>query len=451
MRFFLIILINCFLSSHLAANPSDKAAVMDVFSESSIVADLFPSFLKNLGDIDETSFIYPERIANQIIAMHQGFPDSHFSIFTEKGTFRVSQASHYLIHNENLSGDQAAFLSSKGRYHPSQNWYYYQSTFSPDTLIEQGEAIGISLEKLRQPDVADSNSFDFTISDRVLTVKIPIMPGSLSDRHKRLLVQLEKTQEYDGIIFDLRGNPGGSDALFFEISQIVRPKHYLANQSYETRWIRSITSQEGFVKTIQEIVDRYPDGNFELILKKHQNILKEMRETNFQRTVEVNDWSSQLVSSKSFSPSKIALLVDASCASACELFVGMMQNDPNVQIIGTPTKGRFKYGNASTFSFLSGKIKIRPTTIANVFRTEGDEIWGFTPNLFIVNTEDQEAAARRWATGHINSDEFVHMNAISFRNDFKVDSSQQDPRLSRDFLQDYWFIKHQVELLSIQH
>lgn len=215
----------------------------------------------------------------------------------------------------------------------------------------------------------------------------------MGKKEKKLLKLLSENKK-KGIIFDLRGTPGGSDSLLFSLASTLRPSSYLKNQTYRTHQVLSIKSTEGFVKTLRDIHKKYPKANYGKILKKFEKKLDVMKKQNFQKKVEVKDWTNELVSKKEFLPAKVAILVDEGCASACELFVALFHKDPNVRVIGTPTKGRFLYGNPSEFDL--GTYKIRPTNMYNDFQFSAKELFGFTPDIISLNKVEQEKFAEQW-------------------------------------------------------
>lgn len=386
----LITLITCW------ANASDKNKLVSIFEQASIVAEENPEFLSRLKNLPDELFNSEAKLAKKIIDIHQDYPDSHFAIKTERVTYRVQQARFFTILNIHLTKEQKVFLNSKGRILKSVEnnmSMTLQSNWRATPLIEDARDLGINLQLRPKTEVA-ADSFAFNSYGNWIYIRIPQMIP-LQEEHKRLIELLKKRHTYRGVVIDLRGNPGGDDGLMFELGKVLRPKSFSKHQSYEYRRIRSIKSQEGLVRRLKQLVRTYPE--YEPILQKHQNELEEMRSDNFSRTIQADRFSGELAASKEFIPPNISIIVDNACASACELFVGLFSNDPNVLTIGEPTKGRFKFGNSGVFELPNLDMKFYIPSFANLLYHTGDEIFGFHPNRITFDRNVQDRLAENWA------------------------------------------------------
>jgi C-terminal processing protease CtpA/Prc len=95
--------------------------------------------------------------------------------------------------------------------------------------------------------------------------------------------------------------------------------------------------------------------------------------------------------------SRAVFLVDAGCASACEMMIAMVRQIPGALVVGTNTHGGMSVGELAIF-------RLRHSGIAITFGTRAfgdplgdfDESRGFLPDLWIGD-DDPLATAKRLA------------------------------------------------------
>lgn len=378
-------LVLSFLVSFSACAHSERIKMNNklykVFEETSIVANLNPSFLKKLH--------YAQVTIEDVLNTHSKYPDSHFTIYEREGKKRrISHPTLILVPNSFNFNLIKGFEYEKYKYNDS----FLVKIIAQRSDLERISNIVTFLTKSPQKD--PNADIHIEINNKTLYAEIPKFAGTNGEAEKKLLELLEKKKDFKGYILDLRGNSGGSDGLIFDIASILRPQSFIKYQEYKTQQLESIMSVQGFVRNLEEIVTKYPNANYEPLLNKFRKKLEQMILENFKKKIVVQDWSKELTSKKNFSPLPISILVDDGCASACELFVAVFHKDPNVKVIGIPTMGRFLYGNP-TIQEVNDLI-LKPTNIYNDFKYTARELFGFKPDIVELNLDKQMEKAQEW-------------------------------------------------------
>jgi hypothetical protein len=375
----------------------DRTELIRIFREASVVANEFPDLLASLNRLPDEAFTTPEKLAQAILDVHKPYPDSHFSVSIEDAYYRLSEPNMYKVNQPHLSKDQRKFLKANGQLNRchSKLCFVLQSQHEPEALIADAHAHHLPISLVPKPPIA-SDQFDYSLDGQIVAIRIPMMTPP-ADEHFKLIKLLKRRNLYTGVMLDLRGNPGGDDWFMYNLAQALRPNSFIINQSYRYRWVRSIAAQEGFVLRLRKLVQTYPE--YEPVLRKHEEILADMRSSGFRRTIEERDMSVDLVADSHFAPPRISIIVDKSCASACELVVGAFISDPNVVVIGQPTRGRFKYGNGGLFQLPISGIELSLPSFGNFLSSrEGKEFFGFIPDIVALSNDEQDSLAYAWAS-----------------------------------------------------
>jgi Peptidase family S41 len=194
------------------------------------------------------------------------------------------------------------------------------------------------------------------------------MPSFLTEYKQPLdsiiVSNADKIKKADHLIIDVRDNLGGSRRVYSEVLKYLYTKPIFI----ESAWFLSTPE---IIKAAKRNMASYPQGSSlnnyykERIARKEQNLGHLYYDTVFQK------------------PSRISILVNRRCGSACELFLISAKQSEKVTIFGESSNGAIDRGDAYIFdcgcSNLSVSIPVSKR-IPEVYKMAIDNI-GIPPDV----------------------------------------------------------------------
>ena len=183
------------------------------------------------------------------------------------------------------------------------------------------------------------------LDDKNTLFSIPSFSSSTRSEFKKLLRENKKLlNNTTNLIFDIRGNGGGSGSIYFDIMKFYaqRPK----------------PSKQGLV-----LASRYNHSYFEQMasrgMKKLYGSVADRIEDNMGKIVKGPNFAERKFPKPKSKIKNVIMLTDGACMSAAESFIlhSKIVSD-NKKVFGSPTKGGIDYTSVNVLKIKSGKQNI---------------------------------------------------------------------------------------------
>lgn len=170
-------------------------------------------------------------------------------------------------------------------------------------------------------------------------------PGSLVTHSKVQDEFISRVKETDkNLVIDLRGNPGGENYFGFALARALYTKDQKIPVATKLQ-VHSPLQRIGFGLTLLTF-------GHELAETAWSEVTREVEKLSFSEMLryEIRKETEELIGERPAPfKSKVVLITDGGCISACETVVEKLSFLPNVKRVGANTAGGIHYSNAMTF------------------------------------------------------------------------------------------------------
>lgn len=201
---------------------------------------------------------------------------------------------------------------------------------------------------------------------RVAVLAITAFPASTSPEWNGFTEALEQLKAADGVVVDMRGNGGGDDSRGFELAEL------LTNAPAHTDQVRQHRLQSP--QAYQMVLNLYAvmgDGH------QPPDHLREQFDANLRAQQEVRtgqrpmwateDLANHIPPGPNAYAQKVALLVDAGCASSCESTLEALRHAPLAQSFGQRTGGFIHFGDVGMVVLPHSRVVLHVPTTYNEY------------------------------------------------------------------------------------
>jgi len=178
------------------------------------------------------------------------------------------------------------------------------------------------------------------------------------------------------LIIDMRNNPGGDDVFADKLVEAIFTPSQDVPKSYRYE-VESLFKSIGMCISIHIMGYHAAQEYCNLVRQNVTGVpFNELIGFQMQKTVE-----ELFGQRKSSYKSKIAVLIDSGCASACETTVEKLSSHPNVTIYGQNTAGALHFANAITVMLPNSGIVAKIPTLLHQYDNDAPEGVGYSPDV----------------------------------------------------------------------
>lgn len=241
----------------------------------------------------------------------------------------------------------------------------------------------------KDTEFGDENFKDIELKDlvegKIGYIYIPQMNsanGSIDDDMKKISSYLEKIQDYQSLVINIRGNPGGNDEYWTKLVSLI------ADKDYKCKGYRLFRNNSDVIDNYTKVRNVKLNDISELPKDVFDNAPKEV--TNMFTHFEYNE---EIVEGKSKTPfkGKVYLFVDDLVFSGAESFSIFCKEQNFATIIGTKTMGDGYVYDPVLFKLNNSGLIVRMAS--TMYLTESgicDEEEKVTPDIDIKNTKGDD-------------------------------------------------------------
>lgn len=233
-----------------------------------------------------------------------------------------------------------------------------------------------------KPNKANVKASEEFAKEKVLDLKgfIYFKPGDLRDTiSKPQMDFVEFVRDNDkNLVIDMRGNPGGDDPFIDLLTETLFSQTQTVPKSYRYE-VDSLFKRAGLCISLK--VMGYSSAN-----QYCDNIKSEIQGKTLEDVMSfsiVESGEEFFGRRKTDYQSKIKLLIDSGCASACETLVERLSWHPQVQVIGQNTAGALHFSNAIQIMLPNSGIIASIPTLLHTYENDAPEGVGYAPDIYL--------------------------------------------------------------------
>ncbi len=239
---------------------------------------------------------------------------------------------------------------------------------------------------------------------RLLRVSIQAFPPEKAPVWDGFTQALEARASVDAVVVDLRGNGGGDDSRGYELASALLDGPVEGNV-VRTHYRQTPETLTLLLNTIDRTA-RQPDGQLAPYRTEMYRRIETWRNDAIQANgnnwpeykVEVHPPYTPTPGPRSFT-GRIAVLVDAGCASSCESTLEVLRRHPNTRVYGERTGGYIHFGDVGSLTLANTGIRLGIPTKYQEY--PGGVLYdkvGFEPDVTVSPGDDAWDAALAWLT-----------------------------------------------------
>jgi hypothetical protein len=198
-------------------------------------------------------------------------------------------------------------------------------------------------------------------------------PGSLISFSKSQKSLINKVKSIDkNLVIDLRGNPGGENFFGFSLASALYMKGAKIPVAKRIQ-VHSVFQRIGFGVTLMMLGHEAAEDFW-------RSVKNEVRGKMFEQILPYELKTEQeIVIGERLTPfrSKVVLLTDGGCISACETIVEKLANLPNVRRLGANTAGGIHFSNSMTFMLPNSGIVANIPSLYYQYEADAPETVGY--------------------------------------------------------------------------
>lgn len=392
----------------------DLACLREIFDKQYVAAEFYAARGVSLVDrvdalrakIDAP--IAATALVDRLLALHDGAPDVHLAYQLrwrkgEGGSLRVTQPALAPYRVEaapelaSCAGLRAvdAIVADDGTIATS---FVGQLPASPEPprvacRTKDGARVELPTIALLPAHVAEEDVTMQRHADGILAVRINGFPPGGSAGQARVLAALRTDPPPTAVLFDLRGNGGGDDTFAWLVAAALRTKDI--PMAEVGGWDRM--SPYAYASTFNYLtIAEYPAEQVAAARADFDRLVASGRTladapTKHDDTLSVQADEGGLEPRAHALDVPIVVLVDKGCASSCESFVDLLDDLPNVQVLGMPTAGAIAFGNVGMMVLPHSHIRVS-TGWRHFVRAQHVEAIGYAPDVHVVAPNPDVAA-----------------------------------------------------------
>lgn len=260
-----------------------------------------------------------------------------------------------------------------------------------------------------KPTLPETNLESF-MDEQGIWVSLPTFNPETEEQQKKLdhvIAELKENREKPYVVFDLRGNTGGYSTWFLLLLEALFGKaymDYINSQNTETTLWRSSPDN---IYHLENNALPYIEKNFGVESKNYQgtkkliDTLKEHKNPSTLVRMEANKEAVDVA--KPLSTTKIFVVTDGECFSACLEFLDALSNLKNMILLGQPTGVDTKYSSTRIVMLPSGLLEMQfPIALEERSRPDNQPYlpdYTFTGNIY------DTPALKKWVISTISNTE----------------------------------------------
>ncbi|MDK2125880.1 S41 family peptidase [Parachitinimonas caeni] len=296
-----------------------------------------------------------------------------------------TQGLHFLDEKKEQANRLAGQITTPDECHKILNDYLRRYRAGHLSVIDAyPSSLTSQQQNIQQPEFK-------TLSSQTQLLRMPSFDSSMADAIKNLLQRNRKAlRKSPNLIIDVRGNEGGSDWSWASLKPLIMSNPI---RQYSMEFLATADNVES-VALMREV--KKSDPVLEKFLGSENKLMRSSpfgqyfrKGTHPVRFTDVMAFESQA------RPSRIAILVDAHCASACEEFLLQARQSWKTKIFGSYTAGILDYSNLR-IHWLPSHKRLLAYAISRSTRLPDfpiDRI-GIQPDFFVPPIENRSSEAQ---------------------------------------------------------